>query len=328
MLSRNEWDPLKKVIVGTATNAQIPKMDRSLRIINYADRSNISDVRSGPYPDKVIDEANEDLEKLCETLISLDIKVVRPDPNHLPNYYNYCPRDTVLIHDQTIIAAPMPLESRAGEWISIHEHLSGYNIPIQDITLDRIPDLYNSNAIGNKQVLALHETVPAFDAANILRCNDNLFYLVSNTGNAHGYKHLQSLVGDNVKVWPVKNVYAYAHIDSTIALLREGLMLLNPSRIRSIEQLPKPLQNWDVIWSPEPVDLGYHPGYAMASIWVWTVNLLSINPNLVIIEEHQTELARQLSKHKIDSIMLPGRQQRTLSGGFHCVTLDLERDHH
>jgi len=293
MLSRNEWDPLKKVIVGTATNAQIPKMDRSLRIINYADRSNISDVRSGPYPDKVIDEANEDLEKLCETLISLDIEVVRPDPNHLPNYYNYCPRDTVLIHDQTIIAAPMPLESRAGEWISIHEHLSGYNIPIQDITLDRIPDLYNSNAIGNKQVLALHETVPAFDAANILRCNDNLFYLVSNTGNAHGYKHLQSLVGDNVKVWPVKNVYAYAHIES-----------------------------------PEPVDLGYHPGYAMASIWVWTVNLLSINPNLVIIEEHQTELARQLSKHKIDSIMLPGRQQRTLSGGFHCVTLDLERDHH
>jgi glycine amidinotransferase len=328
MLSQNEWDPLKRVIVGTASNAQIPKMDRSLRIINYADRDNIADVRCGHYPKKVIEEANQDLDILCETLTSLGIEVLRPDTNHLPNYYNYCPRDSVLIHQDKIIAAPMPLESREGEWISLHQHLAEYNLPIDNVYLDRSADLYNGNAIGNKKVLALHETVPAFDAANVLRCNDNLFYLVSNTGNLQGYKHLQSVFDGVAKVWPIQDVYAYAHIDSTIALLREGLMLLNPARIKNLEQLPKPLQNWDVIWSPEPVDLGFHPGYAMASVWVFTVNLLSVNPNLVIIEEHQVELAKQLAKYKIDSIMLPGRQQRTLSGGFHCVTLDLERDHH
>ena len=35
--SRNEWDTLKKVIVGRADDAKIPLLDSSLRLINYAD---------------------------------------------------------------------------------------------------------------------------------------------------------------------------------------------------------------------------------------------------------------------------------------------------
>jgi arginine deiminase len=64
----------------------------------------------------------------------------------------------------------------------------------------------------------------------------------------------------------------------------------------------------------------------MASEWI-SMNLLSINPNLVVLEERQTNLRDLLEKHGIECIMLPGRHQRTLSGGFHCVTLDLEREH-
>jgi N-dimethylarginine dimethylaminohydrolase len=116
------------------------------------------------------------------------------------------------------------------------------------------------------------------------------------------------------------------HIDSTIALLREGLMLLNPSRIKSIDQLPKPLQSWDVIWAPDPVDIGHYPGYCNASIWM-NMNLFSVNPNLVALEQAQHNLRVELEKHKIECAMLPTRHERTLSGGFHCVTLDLERSH-
>ena len=35
IVSKNEWDTLKKVIVGTATDARIPEMDLSLKVINY-----------------------------------------------------------------------------------------------------------------------------------------------------------------------------------------------------------------------------------------------------------------------------------------------------
>jgi glycine amidinotransferase/scyllo-inosamine-4-phosphate amidinotransferase 1 len=101
---------------------------------------------------------------------------------------------------------------------------------------------------------------------------------------------------------------------------------LNPARIKSIEQLPKPLQNWDVIWCPEPFDIGHYPGYCNSSTWV-NMNLLSINPGLVVLEMHQTNLRKELEKYKIEAAMLPMRHARTLGGCFHCVTLDILRDH-
>ena len=56
MGSKNEWGQLRKVIVGHAEGARVPEMDRSLRLINYADRDDVSDVPCGLYPQQVIDE--------------------------------------------------------------------------------------------------------------------------------------------------------------------------------------------------------------------------------------------------------------------------------
>jgi N-dimethylarginine dimethylaminohydrolase len=55
------------------------------------------------------------------------------------------------------------------------------------------------------------------------------------------------------------------------------------------------------------------------------MNLFSINPNLVVLEENQHSLRKELEKYNIECAMLPTRHQRTLGGGFHCVTLDIER---
>jgi N-dimethylarginine dimethylaminohydrolase len=65
--------------------------------------------------------------------------------------------------------------------------------------------------------------------------------------------------------------------------------------------------------------------YNNASKWI-NMNLFSINENLVVLEEHQHNLRVELEKHHIECAMLPMRHQRTLGGGFHCVTLDLERE--
>ena len=325
MLSKNEWDPLKTVIVGIADDARIPLPDPSLRMVNYADVKKFYNIPSmGPYPQQVVDEANEDLTQFSDFLKSLGVNVLRPDASVKPSYYNYCPRDSVLIHDDKIIATPMPLRSRQDEYKALLPALQNYG----DVLVPRFPrnsNLYNSGCLGNPDILALTETEPAFDAANVLRDNDNLYYLVSNSGNKSGAELLQIAHPDK-KVHTIEGVYSYMHLDSTIALLREGLMLLNPARIKSIDQLPKPLQSWDVIWAPEPVDIGHYPGYCNASTWV-SVNLFSVNPNLAVVEEHQEPLRKELEKHNIDVKMLPMRHARTLGGCFHCVTLDIERDH-
>jgi glycine amidinotransferase/scyllo-inosamine-4-phosphate amidinotransferase 1 len=320
-VSKNEWDPLKKVIVGIADFARIPDMDKSLRTVNYSHIKDDADIpKGGLYPIDVIREANEDLDILASELVKLGIEVERP-LNRPTDYYNYCPRDLVSIIDTKAIVAPMSLQSRKDDYKNIEHLLKNiYKVPNDQGDIN-----YTLDSIGNKDILALNEFYPKFDAANLIRANDEILYLVSNSGNKAGAHYLQELLGNNYKVRTLEGVYSYMHIDSTVAFLREGLMLLNPSRIPDKSIMPAPFNTWDAIYCPEPVDIGY-TYYNNASPWV-NVNLLSLSDKLVVVEEHQDNLRKELEKYGIDSLMLPMRHARTLGGCFHCVTLDLVRDH-
>lgn len=324
MTTFNEWGQLKEVVVGQADYAKIPPMSTSLRTVNYADQKNLLQINTGVYPSQVIEEANQDLEIFVDFLKSENIIVHRPKQNPNVEYYNYCPRDLIFTYGSKKIVAPMSLKERRYEWKNychIFQDLQFiYDVMYSD-------EDYNLDCIGNPDILALNERQPMFDAANIIKANDDLLYLVSNTGNKKGATALQNWMGNNypsTKIHLLENVYSYIHIDSTVAFLREGLMLLNPSRITSKDILPKPFCNWDAIFCPEPTDIGYYKNYCNASKWI-NMNLFSINENLVVIEENQISLKDELKKYNIESVMLPLRHQRTLGGGFHCVTVDIQR---
>lgn len=321
----NEWDPLKKVIVGIADFAKIPAIDKSVRCINYADRTDISNIKPGLYPQQIIDESNEDLETFVNFLKSENVEVVRPDSSEDVQYYNYCPRDTVFIHKNKILSTPMSIRPRYNEFTHLLSHIPSVEVAPRY----HEDDLYDENCINNPEKLALSEVAPSFDAANAIRANDDILYLVSNSGNQKGAEYLQNWINsvnyENTKIHILKDVYSYMHIDSTIAFLREGLLLANPSRIKNREVLPKPFSDWDIVWAPEPVDVGHYPNICNSSVWTWNVNLFSINPNLVVLEEHQTPTRKELEKYGIECAMLPLRHARTLGGCFHCCTLDLIR---
>ncbi|MBW2240178.1 MAG: hypothetical protein JRF39_14390 [Deltaproteobacteria bacterium] len=55
------------------------------------------------------------------------------------------------------------------------------------------------------------------------------------------------------------------------------------------------------------------------------MNLYSINPNLVLVDQDQTGLIKFLEKQGLDVIPLKFRHAKMLGGGFHCVTLDIRR---
>lgn len=328
MLATNEWDPLQHVIVGRANGAQIPPMDKSLRTINYSHLDNVDDVPCGLYPQQVIDEANEDLEGIASFLTSIGVKVDRPDVTTPPGYYYYCPRDSMCVFEDMILETPMPLRSRKNESRAYEHIFSNIKDDFRWVKLNarRSDDLYNLDCVGDPDILALQEHEACFDAANIIRANNDIFYLVSNSANKRGSQVLQNLLGPKYRVWTIENIYSYMHIDSTICFLREGLMLLNPERIKDKSVLPKPLQSWDVVWAPEPGDVWHYPGYCNSSRWA-SMNIFSVNPNLVLVEKSQTELARRLEKHGIESNLMNMRHGRTLGGSFHCVTLDIKRQH-
>ena len=70
---------------------------------NYADVVDELDIPTGKYPQIVVDEANEDLETFADFLKNEGAEVVRPDITDC-KYYNYCPRDSVIVYKDKAIA--------------------------------------------------------------------------------------------------------------------------------------------------------------------------------------------------------------------------------
>ena len=118
------------------------------------------------------------------------------------------------------------------------------------------------------------------------------------------------------------DIYGGSHVDTTITLVRPGLVVVNAERVNP-DNLPDMFQGWDVIYLSDVVDLGY-TGTAYASKWIG-INFMMVNPGLAIVERRQVSLIRELEKRGIDVMPLQIRHARTLGGGFHCVTLDVRR---
>lgn len=331
----NEWGRLREVFVGTINNANMPTHGEDLHAINYADKEVIPHNEIGRFDDKVYEETHEDLENLTSILKDCGVTVKRPQTiettSKISNgfwesdqYYTFCPRDTVTVIGNTILESPMTLRSRQFETYCFRDQFIEYmNQGTRWVSAPKPMLKDDSYQRTDLTKLTLTEREPVFDAANILRSNNDILYLVSNTGNKLGAKWLQNLLGNEYKVHILENMYSYSHLDSTIALLREGLCLLNPARVNE-NNMPEMLKSWDKIWSPPMVDIGYHK-VERASVWVG-INLLSVDENTVILDNRQTELIKELKKYNIDTLDCKIRHSRTLGGSFHCVTADMIRD--
>lgn len=333
----NEWGDLKEIIVGEPTNAQIPTVkDKSLHCIDYAHLSDeeFENIPTGPYPRNVIQETKHDLHILSQTLESLGVKVHRPKEYdfsqkksngewEVDGYYNYCPRDSMLVIEDKVLSTPMALRQRqfeADNFKPMFNPKHWYDLPRPKL----MDNMYSRDDLS---IPTLMNEEPAFDAANILKANDDILYLVSNTGNKKGAELLQNWLDENTtrdyKVHTAENVYAYIHIDTTFVLLREGLVLINPSRVND-DNMPDFLRDWDKVICPEPYPTQVMDDWCPASPWLG-MNILSVNEKCVIVEEHQIQLMKLLEKWGIESIPISMRHSRTLSGGPHCVTLDVVR---
>jgi N-dimethylarginine dimethylaminohydrolase len=158
------------------------------------------------------------------------------------------------------------------------------------------------------------------DAANVCRLGNKMLFLESASGNRKAYDWLCAQFPD-VTI-ELCNFYAGVHIDSTIVPLREGLVMLNAARV-SFDTVPKVFDGWQKIWVNDVVAQDFYQ-YPYASKWI-AMNMLVVNPTTVICDKYQTELISSLRAYKFEVIPMELRHSRTLGGGFHCVTLDLQR---
>lgn len=197
-----------------------------------------------------------------------------------------------------------------------------------------------------QKYIKLSEAEILFEPANTVRMGRDLLYLVSRSGNYLGAKWLQIVLGDKYRVHTTDKIYKSSHIDSTVLCLRPGLVLLNAERV-SEETCPEVLAKWDKIYFsdiiPIPQEtLEFHEKVrkpvhrqleqmniqsnldSVASPWIG-MNVLSVDPQTVIVDERQAPLIKVLEKHHITPVPIRFRHSYYM-GGIHCSTLDTVRD--
>jgi scyllo-inosamine-4-phosphate amidinotransferase 1 len=300
--SWNEYDPLKRIIVGDATHANWPVYDPVFRAEEQNTLWKETPLPSGPVPQHIIDETNRDLQRLCTILTVLGVEVVRPDTLNFQVHdglYNYCPRDRFIVHGSTIINPAMMYPCRDMEY---------------QCYIDVLEEAEHIIHMPRDKGMVL-------DAANILRvAKDKWLFLESASGNRAAYDWLCKQVPD-VEI-ELCNFYAGVHIDSTIVALNADTFIVNGSRVTN-DTLPKMLQGKEIITVNEVVAQDFYQ-YPYASKWI-ALNMLSINPTTVIVDAAQDLLIKTLQALHFTVIPLTLRHSRTLGGAFHCVTLDLVR---
>lgn len=299
--SFNEWDPLKSIVVGDATHANWPVDDPVFGQESKKTTWTETPVPSGPVPQWIIDESNEDLDELARTLSKFGVTVERPSLRNYPDtdgMYNYCPRDRLLVYGDTVVDCAMMYPCRDQEILCL------------DMVLTRTNDI---RVMPRDRDMIL-------DAANICRLGNTWLYLESASGNRAAYDWLCNQFPDiNIELC---NFYAGVHIDSTIVPLQEGLVLLNGSRVTE-DTCPRAFDSWEKIYINDVVAQDFYQ-YPYASKWI-AMNMLSVDPSTVVVDKYQHTLIKILEQRNFTVIPLELRHSRTLGGGFHCVTLDLVR---
>jgi N-dimethylarginine dimethylaminohydrolase len=300
--SYNEWDRLRRVVVGSATDANWPTHDPVFSKESEKTTWKETPVPRGPVPQRIIDEANEDLDNLATVLMGMGVEVVRPTELNFQTHdgmYNYCPRDRLLVHGSTIVDPAMMY-------------------PCRDMELQCYHDIVDEAT--NYLFMPRHEGM-TLDAANVCRLGNKMLFLESASGNRAAYNWLCAQFPD-VTI-ELCNFYAGVHIDSTIVPLREGLVMLNSSRV-GFDHVPQVFDGWHKIWIHDVVAQDFYQ-YPYASKWI-AMNMLVVDPQTVICDADQPELIKTLKSYQFEVIPMRLRHSRTLGGGFHCVTLDLHRE--
>lgn len=353
---RNEWDPLRHVIVGRADGACIPPPEPAFMARVPAD----SDMRGhhGPRTEEAIDRANEELDGFARILERRGIRVDRPTPIRFeqqavrtpdfelgPGTMWGCmaPRDCIIVIGRELLEAPMSWRSRHFEYLCYRPLVDRYMAedsgmrheaaPWPRLT-DRSfrPGYLNHDIPREKRTEWVHrrefvttEAEPLFDAADIVRLGKDLVVQHGFTTNLKGIDWLR-------RHFPDHRIHALnfpgdpfpAHIDCTFLPLRPGLILSNPMRPPIDEQIAPLLKDgWEIVPAARPAH-NSSPPLCYSSVWL-SMNVLVIDPKTVCVEASEVYQADQLSRLGFEVIPVSFRDAYPFGGGLHCATAEVLR---
>ena len=200
MCSHNEWDPLEEVILGHAKGACIPPHDVLVQACVPERWWDLCKQYGGkPFPDKIAEKADEELNELCSILQHEGVTVRRPDPidcsmvYSTPDFTSHgsfaaMPRDLLIVIGNEIIEAPMASRCRFFEYRAYRSLVKEYfrqgakwtTAPKPQMSdelydLDYLTRGVSRSTLINQGKFVTTEFEPSFDAAEFMRAGRDLF---------------------------------------------------------------------------------------------------------------------------------------------------------
>jgi glycine amidinotransferase len=371
--SYDEWSRLREVVVGSAENYVSHERELSFDLFfhdNLAQdnptrsewyyprltaRREESDRRRLPVARAYVDELNEDLEGLADTLRGLGVTVHRPLALPAETAEVTTPawsasvvpplnlRDNTLVLGDEIIETPPMIRSRYFETQFLKPLFQEYfragarwtTMP-RPLMTDASFDLsYVRTATAGGPTEPVEDPRPSpwdvgvemmFDAAQCLRVGRDIVANVSTENHALAVTWLERHLEGRFRVHRVDRL-SDSHIDSMVLALRPGLLLVRSHEVA--DALPAGLSRWDRIVAPTPQRNNF-PRYDDDALILTSpfidLNVLSVDEETVLVNEASPELVRALEAAKLTVVPVRHRHRRLFGGGFHCFTLDTVRD--
>ena len=352
--SWNEWDPLKHVIVGRATDCHIPPPEPAHNVKVPADSEMKG--RWGQRSKESIDRANELLDGFADLLRARGIRVDRPDPIdfsqsvttpdfHTANQFGcMAPRDVLLTIGSEILEATMSFRCRWFEYLCYRPLLREYWDDDPDFRHETAPkprltdDDYNPDYLSHdidiatrlewteKKHFVTTEFEPLFDAADVIRMGRDLIAQHGFTTNLRGIEWLQRHFPEHrVRTVNFPGDPYPIHIDATFTPLKPGLILNNPQRrLPDAQRTYFEKNDWEIIDSARPAH-NSPPPLCYYSIWL-SMNVLVLDPKTVCVEKSEVYQADQLDKLGMEVVEVELRDAYAFGGGLHCCTADVRRE--
>ncbi len=345
--SHNEWDPLEEIIVGRLDNATIPSNHVSVTFNVPRTVARIYPFVGGfRYPRLLTEVAQRELDEFIHILAAEGIAVRRPDIMDFSRSYRTpywssrgfctsCPRDSVLVIGNEIIETPMAWRSRYFETFAYRSLFKEYfakgakwsSAPKPQLLDDLYDDHFRLPEEGEPIRYVVNEFEPVFDAADFVRCGQDIFVTRGNVTNAAGITWLRRHLGDTYRIHEVESRCRQPmHIDSSLMPLAPGKLLINPEYIDA-GRLPAMFRTWDVLVAPDPdpiVGGGWRSRVSMCSDWI-SMNVLMLDEERVVVERSQVSMIQKLRDWGFKPIPCAFANFGPFGGGFHCATLDVRR---
>lgn len=306
---------------------------------------------------RYVEELAEDVEEFAAQLQSVGIAVHRPlslpydAPAMAAFGWEAIPtpalniRDNTLILGNEIIETPPAIRSRYLETRLLARVFAHYfdlgatwtTMP-RPILTDNSFDLSYANDPtttlgGPTEPIAHPEPSPydvgfemMLDGAQVLRLGRDLLVNIANENHSRACEWLERHLGDRYRINRVHRM-ADNHIDSMLLALRPGVFLARHEGLRDL--LPRPFRSWKMIVPPQPSESNfpvYDDGDLLLTSPYIDLNVLSIDPDTVLVNTDCVDLIKCLEKHGFSVVPVRHRHRRLFGGGFHCFTLDTVRD--